>query len=220
MDKSTRLLWFWVQVQACAAAVVLGWRIHRGPLPYAPIARTRVNLLWGLKARLDAFAVDCGRYPTTEEGFTALINCPTNIPSGRWRGPYLDPPKIPQDVWHHAYRYPGIHNTNGCDLYSRGPDGISKSGGEDLDDINNWDSGSPHGGVFLDSSVGDTQCFRIVSALLIIPLSLGIRLIAAICFPRVLKSMAQNPIAYVIWFVMSMAVLLIYLASVPPAGRR
>jgi type II secretion system protein G len=222
MNKSSRYLWLWVLLQACAIVVVLGWRIHRGALPTYPIPSTRADIGGQFKVALDYFSNDCGRYPTTEEGFSALINCPTNIPSGRWHGPYIDPPKIPQDVWHHdyGYRYPGIHNTNGYDLYSCGPDGISKSGGDDLDDINNWDPHSPHGGVFLDSSVGDAELFKMASALLIIPLSLGIRLIAALCFPRVRSSIAQNLTAHFIWFVMSVAVFLIFLASVPPdAGK-
>ncbi len=222
MDKSSRYLWLWVLVQACVVAVVLGWRIHRGPLPYAPILSTHLDIAAGIKTALDCFSNDCGRYPTTAEGFKALINCPTNISGGRWHGPYFGSAEIPKDVWHHdyGYRYPGIYNTNGYDLYSCGPDGISKTGGEDLDDINNWDPNSPHGGTFLDSSQGDPQFFGIMAALLIVPLSCGARLIAAISTPHVRESVAQNPIAYIIWFVMSVAVFLIFLASLPPVAGR
>jgi general secretion pathway protein G len=100
-----------------------------------------------LKVILDRFSADCGRYPTTPEGLSALIRCPTNIPTGRWHGSYLDPAQIPIDPWgnEYVYRFPGIHNTNGYDLYSCGSDGISKSGGNDADDINNWDTNSPRG---------------------------------------------------------------------------
>jgi general secretion pathway protein G len=98
-----------------------------------------------LEQNLSAFDADCGRYPTTTEGFSALIHCPTNIPSGRWRGPYLD--AFPNDPWGnpYVYRFPGKYNTNGFDLYSVGSDGISKSGGNDDDDVNNWDPNSPRG---------------------------------------------------------------------------
>ena len=34
----------------------------------------------------------------------------------------------------YVYRCPGIHDTNGYDLYSLGPDGVGKTG----DDIGNW----------------------------------------------------------------------------------
>jgi general secretion pathway protein G len=88
---------------------------------------------------LDALRDDCGRFPTTEEGLAALCIRPAAIGETKWRGPYLSPP-IPLDPWGHAYVYrcPGVHNTNGFDIYSCGPDGVSKSGGEDADDITNW----------------------------------------------------------------------------------
>lgn len=86
------------------------------------------------------FSVDCGRYPTTAEGLNALITCPTDISPKLWKGPYLDSSKLLRDPWGHdfVYRCPGIHNTNAYDLYSKGPDGISKSDGDDPDDIGNW----------------------------------------------------------------------------------
>ncbi len=44
------------------------------------------------------------------------------------------------DSWNNAFVYqcPGAHNTNAFDIYSLGPDGVSKTGGGDPDDINNW----------------------------------------------------------------------------------
>ena len=45
--------------------------------------------LVGIKTAFEVFAIDCERYPTTTEGIAALLNCPTNIPSSKWRGPYL-----------------------------------------------------------------------------------------------------------------------------------
>ena len=82
---------------------------------------------------LDAFEVDCGRYPTTQEGLGALLNEPTGLAG--WQGPYLKR-GMPKDPWGnpYVYRSPGQHNTNGCDLYSMGPDG--QDGGSD--DIDNW----------------------------------------------------------------------------------
>ena len=96
---------------------------------------------------LETFRRDCGRYPTTAEGWAALLQCPTNLPAERWHGPYLD--RIPLDPWGSVYVYtcPGLHHPNGFDLYSCGPDEISKSKGGDPDDINNWDPGSPHLGL-------------------------------------------------------------------------
>ena len=177
MNKSSRYLRLCVLVQACVIAAAVGWRIYLGPLPTYPIPSTRSDIAGGFKVALDYFSNDCGRYPTTAEGFTALINCPTNISGSKWHGPYIDPPKIPQDAWNHdyVYRYPGIHNTNGYDLYSCGYDGISKSGGEDLDDINNWDPHSPHGRIVpvsrnvLEGFQGLPILFEIMFTFLTIP---------------------------------------------------
>ena len=93
------------------------------------------------KTALRAFAEDCGRYPSSDEGLEALIRRPEAIPEIRWKGPYLDPPTgIPLDGWGHAYVYrsPGIHGTNQFEIYSGGTDGVSKSGGDDADDIRTW----------------------------------------------------------------------------------
>ena len=91
-----------------------------------------------LRPALGAFEVDCGRYPSTDESLSALVTRPTDIPESQWHGPYLA--SIPRDQWGHdfVYRCPGIHNTNRYDLYSCGPDGVSKSGGDDPDDIHYW----------------------------------------------------------------------------------
>ena len=222
MNKSSRYLWFWVSAQACVVVAALGWRIHRGPLPYSPIKETHLEMEGGLKNTLEMFRIDCGRYPTSEEGFKALLTPPTNNPAGHWQGPYFDPPEIPLDLWRdpYVYRCPGIHNTNLYDLYSCGPDGISKSGGDDLDDINNWDPLSPHGGTFLDSSGGDAVFFKIMSALLIIPLFCAVRLMGTIFSDRIHASVARNRAVHIIWVITSLTVLEVFLRSLPPLVGR
>ncbi|KPK84420.1 MAG: hypothetical protein AMJ81_05640 [Phycisphaerae bacterium SM23_33] len=87
----------------------------------------------GIELGLDAFEVDCGRYPTSEEGIKAIVEQPANADG--WRGPYIKR-GLPKDSWGNAYVYqcPGQHNTNSYDLYSFGPDG--QDGTED--DIDNW----------------------------------------------------------------------------------
>ncbi len=49
---------------------------------------------------LDAFRLDTGRYPTTEEGLKALREKPSGVET--WSGPYL-PKEIPIDPWKNAY---------------------------------------------------------------------------------------------------------------------
>ena len=218
MNKSSRYLWFWVLLQVCAVAGVFVWRMDDRPrFYYARIRATRADILGGLKVTLNMFANDCGRYPTTLEGFKALITCPTNISRERWQGPYFDPPKVPADTWGHdyMYRFPGVYNTNGFDLYSLGSDGISKSGGDDPDDINNWDPESPHEGTLLHSFVNDRLMYlKLISVLLIIPLFYVGLLIVGRFSPSVRESFAQNRAAYMVWRVTSLIVLMMFLSNI------
>ena len=89
-----------------------------------------------LSAALDMYKLDVGKYPTSEQGLSALVEKPSD--SKRWNGPYLRKVKVPQDPWIQDYRYasPGQHGR--FDLYSYGAD--EKEGGEGEDqDINSWE---------------------------------------------------------------------------------
>ena len=89
-------------------------------------AQTQVKML---KAALQSFRLDVGRYPTTEEGLKVLIyKLDSTI---GWQGPYLED-ELPQDPWNTAYVYNlGGDNLQGFALYSFGAD--NKQGGEGLD---------------------------------------------------------------------------------------
>ena len=86
-----------------------------------------------LGTALDAFEIDSGRYPSSEEGLKALTEAPSNVKD--WKGPYLKR-LVVNDPWGHPYVYraPGQHNPSGYDLYCFGPDGQEGGG----DDIDNW----------------------------------------------------------------------------------
>jgi general secretion pathway protein G len=87
---------------------------------------------------LDAYRLDNGQYPTTQQGLDALINKPSIDPPATWRGPYLRK-EVPLDPWSEAYVYlsPGEVNTTGFDLLSYGAD--KKVGGEGENaDILSW----------------------------------------------------------------------------------
>jgi len=91
-----------------------------------------------LKAPLVAYRIQVGDYPSTDEGLQALFVAPATK-TDRWRGPYVDTEstKYPiLDPWNEPYQYkcPGVHNKNGYDVWSKGPD---KADGTD-DDIGNW----------------------------------------------------------------------------------
>ncbi len=83
---------------------------------------------------LDAFRLDVGRYPTTEEGLKALREKPSGLDA--WKGPYL-PKEIPLDPWGKPYIYksPGEHGE--YDLFSYGLDGVEGGEGEN-EDVVSW----------------------------------------------------------------------------------
>jgi general secretion pathway protein G len=70
---------------------------------------------------LDLFFLDNGRYPSSSEGLTALVQRPGSTMS--WNGPYLKGAVVPNDPWGNAYVYrsPGQHGT--YDIISHGADG-------------------------------------------------------------------------------------------------
>ncbi len=95
-------------------------------------AKAQIELIG---AALDEFRLDNGRYPTTEQGLSALREKPEDLEN--WAGPYM-PKAIPKDPWGHEYVYtaPGEHYD--YDLVSYGRDG--EPGGEDEDaDIVSWE---------------------------------------------------------------------------------
>jgi len=85
---------------------------------------------------LDAYRLDVGRYPTTEEGLDALIRKPAS--ADRWDGPYLRKELIPTDPWKKPYLYksPGDHGA--YDILSYGADGVPGGEGNNRD-IGSWE---------------------------------------------------------------------------------
>jgi general secretion pathway protein G len=83
---------------------------------------------------LDAFRLDTGRYPTTEEGLKALREKPSGLE--KWEGPYL-PKEIPSDPWGKPYVYKSPGDNYDYDLISYGLDGVPGGEGENLD-IVSW----------------------------------------------------------------------------------
>src|SRR4029078_8051586 len=75
------------------AAVIVPRFGNRTEQARATAATTDISTLDGA---LQQFQVDCGRYPTTEEGLSALIAAPANVQN--WHGPYIKG-GIPNDPW-------------------------------------------------------------------------------------------------------------------------
>lgn len=115
-------------ILAVLAAVVVPKFTNRSEQAKVTAAKTDIS---NMETALDAYELDCGHYPTGDEGLQALVTNASNAQD--WKGPYLK--RLNQDPWGHPYVYvsPGQHNANGVDLYSLGPDGR-----EGNDDITNW----------------------------------------------------------------------------------
>ena len=95
-------------------------------------AKAQIELLG---QALDQFRLDIGRYPTTQEGLSALV---TNPGVENWEGPYLKK-SLPNDPWGKPFIYqiPGTHGTE-YDLWSYGRDGVPGGSGEDKD-VGSWE---------------------------------------------------------------------------------
>jgi len=117
-------------ILATLAAIVVPKFTKRSEQARITAARTEISYL---ETALDSFEVDTGRYPTTDEGLSALVEEPNDVTN--WHGAYIKR-GVPSDPWGnpYSYRQPGDHNTTDYDLYSYGPNG--QEGGDD--DIDNW----------------------------------------------------------------------------------
>lgn len=124
------VLFILVAISAAAVGVYQG-RLER--------SRRDTTLVYvrSLAQFLDAYQLDVGRFPTTEQGLNALIECPSDLPDpSKWAGPYIRENAQTLDPWQNPYQYvsPGTHSRDGYDVWSFGSDRID---GTD-DDIGNW----------------------------------------------------------------------------------
>ena len=93
------------------------------------IAKTQMEML---RTALDAFRLDVGRYPNSQEGLQALLERPSGL--DRWDGPYLRADReVPRDPWQNAYVYRSPGEKGVFDLFSYGADGVSGGDGLNAD---------------------------------------------------------------------------------------
>ena len=114
------------------AALIVPNVLDRADDARVSAAKTDVsNLMQSLKL----YKLDNQRFPTAEQGLSALVSTPTTGPAPlNWK-PYLD--KLPNDPWGNPYQYlnPGIKSE--VDIMSFGADG--QVGGEGKNaDIGSW----------------------------------------------------------------------------------
>lgn len=99
-------------------------------------ARTQIE---SFATAVEAYYIDCGNFPTTEQGLSALRKQPETEPSSdNWGGPYLYK-DAPKDPWGNEYEYISpAPDGSAYGIRSFGADGIE--GGEDKNaDIKSWE---------------------------------------------------------------------------------
>jgi len=91
------------------------------------IAKAQID---AFEKALDQYRLDTRRYPTSEQGLSALIERPANEPL--WNGPYLRK-AVPLDPWGHAYVYKAPGAKSEYEIVSYGRDGQPGGEGEAAD---------------------------------------------------------------------------------------
>lgn len=114
-------------------ALLLTPSVDKGPYPRAREAIAELWIRQNTKTALIRYQIDCGRFPTTDEGLNALIQAPAE--QSAWKGPYLEGARGPLDSWGRPYRYrsPAVKSSAHYDLWSEAGDVLS-----DKDDIVSW----------------------------------------------------------------------------------
>jgi general secretion pathway protein G len=94
-----------------------------------------VSDIVALEGALDMYKLDNHRYPTTEQGLSALVTAPTSSPLPTSYNPEGYIKRLPTDPWGNDYVLisPGEHGI--YDLIASGEDGEAGT----ADDINNWE---------------------------------------------------------------------------------
>ncbi|WP_306131406.1 type II secretion system major pseudopilin GspG [Roseivivax marinus] len=90
-----------------------------------------------IASAVNLYRLDNFRYPTTEQGLSALVAPPSQPPAPEnWAtGGYMD--RVPEDPWGRPYQYlsPGVHGD--FDVFTYGADGVAGGTGADAD-IGTW----------------------------------------------------------------------------------
>ncbi len=85
-----------------------------------------------------------GRFPTEEEGLSALVHKPSDWPTDIVWLPLLATADVPTDNWGNEFVYVSdVNLPSGFGIYSCGQDGVTSSRGNDPDDFNTWNVHSP-----------------------------------------------------------------------------
>ena len=107
-----------------------------GRVDDAQITKVRAEIS-NINTALKFYRLDNFAYPTTDQGFDALVANPDDPNVRNWKpGGYLE--RLPRDPWGNPYLYLNPGNNGAIDIYTLGRDG--RPDGEGMDaDIGNWD---------------------------------------------------------------------------------
>lgn len=98
-------------------------------------AKTAKIQIQGFSSALDLYYLDTGRYPTSSEGLSALVQRTAGLAS--WNGPYLKGGSVPLDPWGKSYVYRSPSEHGPYDIVSRGADG-QEGGTGTAADVTSW----------------------------------------------------------------------------------
>lgn len=105
-----------------------------GPKYFSQLGKSEVTVakaqVAAFEKALDAFRLDVGRYPTTEEGLAGLLMKPSA--ATKWNGPYLKK-DVPQDPWGNSYIYRSPGSKGEYEVLSYGKDGQPGGANENAD---------------------------------------------------------------------------------------
>ena len=105
-----------------------------GNIDRAAVTRAQGDIR-SIETALNLYRLDNFRYPTTDQGLSALVENPGEAAAPNWKA-YLN--SVPSDPWNQPYQYVYPGRQGEFDVFSYGADG--QEGGEDINaDIGNWD---------------------------------------------------------------------------------
>jgi general secretion pathway protein G len=95
----------------------------RGKLDAAKVTQVEEDFS-SLSNDLSIYKLNAGHYPTTQQGFMALVQKPSTVPMPRIWARVRE--SIPVDPWGNPYTYlrPGKKNPSGFEIICNGPDGL------------------------------------------------------------------------------------------------
>lgn len=106
-----------------------------GPKYFSQLGKAEVTSakaqIEAFEKALDAYRLDVGRYPSTEEGLNALVTAPATAGT-KWNGPYLNK-VVPQDPWGRPYQYKAPGAKAEFEIISLGKDGQPGGEGQNAD---------------------------------------------------------------------------------------